>query len=828
MPWTIERLRLAIVALAVLLLLAIVGSFFYGRWRLRRIAQDLPARLGLQIQQSTQGFVLSKTEQGRPLFTLHAARAVEFKSGGHVSLHDVEIDLYNRQDGKADTIAGNDFEFDPRSQIVESKGQAHIVLHAPETNARTGDANKEPGQLVRVTTHGLTFNQKTGVATCSGEVDFQMGNTSGQAVGAEYDSKQGQLLLQSKLVLTTEMQNRPSVLNASRAIYKRNDGQVHLWQPRYLSETDSGRMSGTAGAATVLLRGNGTAESLDANDGVRLTSADGMAVRAAAMHVLLNENDRPQQAHLFGGVQFSADQPEQKTSGNAHEAQVDFDAQGRARSAVLDRDVQLHQQADAGESRLQRSLVSDHLVLHLIPSKTAQAQLQSADASGNAVFTSRSTAPGRTPQETMLAAQMLKTNFAAENQLQQINGAGQTRLQTVAANGDINSSTGDTLQIEFVPSQPAKTGKPRGTSPISSDTKGNTPLAAQSIRTALQTGHVILRQTAHEKSGEGAGPQISTATAARASYVAVNDTLTLTGKPMFRDAQLEMTADRMEIERAAGKMISTGAVQATLRSSDSGSGNLHANTQPRKSAGGLLDSRQPVHMIAERAILMHDRGKAVFSGRARLWQGSDSVEAPVIELSQKMQALTAYSNGSCKQCVISNFLGAPTASLPPSVFRILSERLIYSDAERKASFINHVQVISSSGQLLADHADIFLTSSVARPADKRVAAKGAEKPGNFTLSRNNGAQSSIERIVATGQVHLLQPGRSATGDRLVYTASNGQFVLTGDEKMPPEVIDLDRGTVTGEVLTFASRDQAIMVSGALGHTTTTKTRVQKR
>jgi lipopolysaccharide export system protein LptA len=821
MPWTIERLRLAIVALAVLLLLTIAGAFFYGRWRLRRIAQDLPARLGIQIQQSTQGFVLSKTERGRPLFTLHAARAVEFKSGGHVSLHDVEIDIYNRQDGKADTIAGSDFEFDPHSEVVESKGEAHIVLHAPETNARTGVANKAAGQLIRVTTHGLTFNQKTGVATCSGEVDFEMEATSGQAVGAEYDSKAGQLLLQSQVVLTAEMQNHPSTLNASRALYDRNESQVHLWQPRYSSQAESGM----AGAATVLLRGNGSAESLDARDGVRLTSADGMAVRAPTMHVLLNEDNRPQQAHFFGGVQFTADQPPQKTSGNAREAEIDFNAEGRAKVAVFDHDVQFHQQTDTMNSRLQRTLASDHLLLHLLPSKTGNAQLQSADASGNAVFTSQSTVQGHAPQKTMLAAQTLKANFAAGNQLQQINGAGQTRLQTVAANGDIDTSTGDTLQIEFAPSQPASARKrmqPQKSSSTHSAADDNSSLAAQSIRTAVQTGHVVLQQTARGKNGDTTGSQISTATAEHASYVAANDTLMLTGNPVFRDAQLEMTANRMEVNRTTGKMISTGAVQTTLVSNGPNSG-----TQSQKSVGGLLDSRQPVHVIAEQATLMHDTGLAVFSGRARLWQGGDSVEAPVIELSQKLQTLTAYDNRPCTQCVTSNFLGAPNSSAQPSVFRILSERLTYSDAERKASFIHHVQVISSSGQVLADNAEIFLTPAVPPSANKRV-DNHAEKEKSLFAVRNNGTQSSVERIVATGHVRLLQPGRTATGDRLVYTAADGHFILTGDEKNPPEVVDADRGTVTGQVLTFASRDQAIMVSGTSGHTTTTKTRVQKQ
>lgn len=824
MPLTIERLRLAIVALAVLLLLTIAGSFFYGRWRLRRIAQDLPARLGIQIQQSTRDFVLSKTAGGRPLFTLHAARAVEFKSGGHVTLHDVEIDLYNRQDGKADTIAGSDFEYDPRSQIVQSQGEAHIVLHAPATNARTGTPNKEAGQVVRVTTHGLTFNQKTGVATCSGEVDFQIADSSGQAVGAEYDSKQGHLTLQSQIVLTTTMQNYPAVLHASHALYDRSSGDIHLWQPQYTSRTQSGTMSGTAGTATVQLRANGSVEQLDAQNNVRLNSANGLAVRAPVMHVLLNESNQPKDAHFSGGVEFAENDPAQKTSGNSQEMDVEFDARGRADHVVLDGEVQIHQQADAGKTELQRTLASNHLVMNLLPTRTGQAQLQSADATGNAVFTSRSTVPGHASQQTTLAAQTLKANFAAGNQLQQINGAGQTLLKTVAANGDIDSSSGDTLQIDFAPSQSSRLKKAAASE--------SGPLAAQSIRTVVQTGNVILRQAGNGKNGDASGPQISTATAARASYMAANDTLTLTGDPVFRNAQLEMTAHRMEFNHTTGRMVSTGAVQTTLRPGDQSTGG-----QPG-GAGGLLDGKQPVHIIADHAVFAHDTQTAVFSGHARLWQGGDTVEAPVINLSQKMQVLTAYSDRPCAQCVVSNFLGGPAASAPatkqkqgvetgmPSTFRVLSERLVYSDAERKASFIHHVQVVCSSGVLYADNAEIFLT-----PVERNVAASGkGRKTGEkiSTTNRNNTEPSSVERIVATGRVRLEQPGRSATGTKLVYTAADEHFVLTGDEKNPPQVVDLDHGTVTGQILTFASREQAIIVSGTLGHTTTTRTRVQKK
>lgn len=833
MPLTIERLRRAIVALAALLVLAIAASLLYGRWRLRRIAQDLPGRLGLQIQQSTQGFVLSQSNgQGRTLFTLHAARAVKFKSGGRVSLHDVEIDLYNAQDNQPDTIAGTDFEFDPHSQIVQSPGEAKIVLHAPPAKAQDTAASQNADQAIRITTHGLIFNQKTGVATCDGEVDFQTAQSSGHALGAEYDSKQGQLLLKSQLVLTATLQQGPAMLHAARATYNRNDGQVHLLQPQYSSRTAKGITSGRAQTALVLLRNAGSPQQLDARGDVRLDSAGAMSVRAAAMHVLLAENSRPTQAHFSGGMRFSQIQSTQQSSGRAEKADVAFDGQGRANRVVLDRDVQLQQVIASGDQHLRRTLASDHVTIRLQPAPTGQAQIQSAEAMGNAVVHSQMIAPGRAPQQSTLAAQTLNARFAAGNQMQQIDGDGHTMLQTVAPNGDLDSSTGDTLHVEFA-SSPLNSPAPSRVAGLkksaSNASNGNPSSLAQSIRTAVQTGHVTLKQIAKKKSGSVNGTQTSTATAQRASYRAADDTLTLTGEPAFQNAQMVMTADRMQMERTSQKMMAMGAVQMTLRATGQRTGG--PATQP---SGGLLNASQPVHIIAQQATLTHHNQTAVFSGRARLWQGDNTLEAPVIEFSRTAQTLIAYSDQPCAQCVLGSFVGdaaaqtgnaAQTKGTGPQTFRILSERLIYSDTERKASFLNHVQLTSSDGQLFANRVEVFLTPPGSRfPGSRLADSRTAKKEENLSFDRDYGGQSSVERIVATGNVRLLQPGRRATGTRLVYTSSNGHFVLTGDHSGPPTVTDVERGTVTGQSLTFASADQAIMVDGA----TTTRTRVQKK
>ena len=48
---------------------------------------------------------------------------------------------------------------------------------------------------------------------------------------------------------------------------------------------------------------------------------------------------------------------------------------------------------------------------------------------------------------------------------------------------------------------------------------------------------------------------------------------------------------------------------------------------------------------------------------------------------------------------------------------------------------------------------------------------------------------SVERMVATGHIEMEQPGRRATGEQLVYTASDGMYVLTGTAAVLPKVVD---------------------------------------
>ena len=141
------------------------------------------------------------------------------------------------------------------------------------------------------------------------------------------------------------------------------------------------------------------------------------------------------------------------------------------------------------------------------------------------------------------------------------------------------------------------------------------------------------------------------------------------------------------------------------------------------------------------------------------------------------------------------------------VVRVTSARLDYSGVSHEAVFTGGVLAEGEDGQVRAQRGVAFLTpkqpAAAEAPAAKAEGAKGQPDP----------VGSSLERIVMSGGVKVEQPGRTATGDQLLYTAATGEFVLTGTPGHPPHVVDDKQGSITGATLLFRSPDSTIVVAG---------------
>src|SRR5664279_2274490 len=112
------------------MVMTVAGMYFYARFRVRKAIHDIPAKIGLNIQQTAEGFSVSKSVEGRTLFTVSASKAVQFKGGGRSELRNVKIVIYGKDASRFDRITGDDFEYDPASGNVSAKGQVLIDLEA--------------------------------------------------------------------------------------------------------------------------------------------------------------------------------------------------------------------------------------------------------------------------------------------------------------------------------------------------------------------------------------------------------------------------------------------------------------------------------------------------------------------------------------------------------------------------------------------------------------------------------------------------------------------------------------------------------------------------
>ena len=278
----------------------------------------------------------------------------------------------------------------------------------------------------------------------------------------------------------------------------------------------------------------------------------------------------------------------------------------------------------------------------------------------------------------------------------------------------------------------------------------------------------------------------------RARYTPADQVLVLTGSPRVVDGSMTTTARSMRLNRATGDALADGDVKST-----------YSDLKPQP-GGALLASSSPIHVTA-RAMLAH-RSPAVadYTGNARFWQDANIVEAPSITFDRDQRSVVAQASAS--QMVSTALMQADKSGKVTPV-TITSTRLSYTDNERKAHFEGAVQAKGADVTITANQMDVYLQSR-----------------GQPAATEPTASASRVDHIVALGRVLVSQPGRSAHGNQLVYTADEDKFVLTGG---PPSIFDAEHGKIAGVSLTFFRHDDRVLVEGSDKSPTVTQTRVAR-
>lgn len=802
MAISIVRLRHWFAWTAIGIAVVVASAYLIARWQLRKGVQ-VPGKLGLNIQQSTDTFTLSKSAAGRTLFTIRANKAVQYKQGGRAELHNVTIVVYGKQSDRFDQIYGDDFEYDPNSGDVFAKGEVNIDLQGnAEGPARPDQAPpRETKNPIHITTSGVHFNQKTGEAVTDRRVDFHLSQAVGSAMGAHYDSRGGNLLLYSQVDLTTTGKTVVNI-KATKGTLTKQPRQVvlehpHLTQPDQTLDADLG---------IVYLRPDDTAERIVATGNVLMekTGDSPLKVHALAGELeLTGPKNEAKSGVLSGGVEMetSGDQP---MHGNADHVVFAFGPANQVSHARAIEKVRLiqhqaHSSAIISDSRtknagpdnskpqdveldteiLDMDLKDGRILQRSHTEGPAQIVITSQPNPPAAPETSRNSAavvPASTPtakpkpsgpERTVVTAKRFDFTFDNNNHLQTLHGAPNARIVSSNPGQPDRVSTSRVLDVAF---------KPAG-----------------------GIGEIIQRENVRYNEGQRA------AWGEIGRYTPDDGILILRGSPpRIVDQGTTTTADVIRMNRTTGDALAEGNVKST-----------YSDLQPQPN-GAMLASGDPVHVTAKAMTAQRATGVALYTGGARLWQNANVVEAPSISFDRNTRSMTA--DGIPDQRVMTVLVETDKKGKITPV-NIRSDQLTYVDDQRKAHFTGGVVMKATDAILSSQEADAYLQPR--QQAPPRPA--GAAPPSKGSVVSE---PSQLEKVIAWDHVVVLQPTRRVLGEHLVYTAADGKYVVTGGA---PSIFDAEKGISHGDSLTFYNRDDRVLIESkdSKSSPTVTQTRVAK-
>ncbi len=780
MALPVSRLRRWFALGAILMIVTVAGMYFYAQWRVRQLVHVIPAKIGIDIQQTAEGFSISKSAEGRTLFTVSASQAIKFKEGGRVELHNVKIVVYGKDASRFDRITGEDFEYDPASGNVDAKGKVLIDLEAnPEgmehSDQTPPEATKQP---IHLETNGFVFNNKTGDASATGKIVFQTPQASGSAMGIEYVAKTGTMNLQSAVEVSVS-RPQPIQVNADRGVITKQPRQIVLAGVRVTRER--GQLQ--SDFATFFLRDDNTVDRVFASGDVRSefhglssSSSDAHGRSDRAELFLTGMRDQLTTAILSGNVQLASVGAQ---TAEASAGRVTLHFAGSSSGQQMLKTVH----AEDGVKLVQKKAepaVGGRAGTPVSPSKmeaqdiemTAPAMdfivkdgrlLESAETSGPPQIVITQPVSN---QKSVVTAAKFTAKFTEKNRLATLHGEPEAKIvsnkivsnQIGAPGQGDRISTSQMFDVVFLPEG--------GISSIS------------------QTGGLTYIDGTEK------------AWAQRGEYTVADQILVLSGSPRVVDTGMTTTAQTMRMNRVSGDAIAEGNVKSTY--SD-------FKAQPD---GAMLASSDPIHVTSRSMTVHRTPTVAVYTGDARLWQNANVVEAPTLQFDREHRSIFAQgaSQGTPAQPV-STVLVQVDKSGKVTPIHISSARLNYADTERKIFLDGGVTAKGSDVTLTGQQMTVFLL-----PRNQSPAAAGPGTPGQ------------VERIVAEHKVVVAQAARRATGERLVYTSADDQFVMTGG---PPSIFDAERGKITGDSLTFFRHDDRVLVEGKETSPTVTKTQVAR-
>ncbi len=739
----------------------VLATYWLGK-NSRQAPLPKPPQLPKDVNQQLSGVTFRRFDNGRRVFVIHAARTLAYKQGGSTVLKDVYVEYFGQSGNRYDILRTPEGVYNPATGNLSTPGDVELVLNASPSQmqdlaARPGqsihqsatDANAARAPVYIRTSKVASTDHGTQLESDT-PVRFHLGDVSGSARGVIYGSEKGEIVLKQDVQATFH--------SAKGA------------QPGAPIEMSASRLRYAGPAEGVQLWGP-----VKVHQGARM-------VTASQGSISLNAQNRITEILL---------------KGHAHALDRTRDGQVQLQSDVL------RGHLDPGTSRLSKLEAAGHvlgestqggalskvsardIVLNFDPAThvpangvaIGQVHLTIAQSQSGQSAPSPSRTPGGKLAKEDLATEKLLFSFRPKGKnLREAETAGPGTLvlypeSTKAGNRTVTAArffmdfdsashlerfrgTGGT-KVVFAP--PPDSPKQTPAVSTAQEMVATFDPATESVQSVEQHGDFHFQNGAIEAKAE------------RARDLAREQKLILTGRPEVWDSSTRARAEQIVI------LLATDTAE--------GIGGVHAiHTDPRD------PSAPPTNVVAHRMVADRRSQVVHYEGQVRAWRGTDVVESPSLDVYRNERRVSANS-----RVVTSHLQPAPAGTdehkrspSGPRPLTIRADRLEYLDAGQKARYAGNVELRTEDTRIDADRLDVYFSSG------------------------RKQANSEVERAVAEGHVKIVQPMRYAKGENADYDAQTGKIVMTGG---PPTVYDTEKGSMTGQRLTFYIHNDRLLVEG---------------
>jgi lipopolysaccharide export system protein LptA len=755
-------------------ILAILGGTAFTYYVQRRAglasAVPKPAAIATGLSTSANDWCWGRSDAGRPVVNICAKSFSQVANTDHMKLETVRMDLTQKDGKHFDLVRSPKADFDKQQMV--SDGEVEIFLNVPVGSEPTPD-------LTSIKTSGVTFESKTGKATTTSSTRFSFRGGSGTSVGASYDPTTKELHLLKNVVLNLHGKKPGSKsmrVETDELIYKETGSLVWL-TPRAKMITDHSVMD--AGPTLITLKDQ-EIDSIAAHDahGIDTYPKRKLDYKAAMLVAHYNEDHHIDRMSGDGNPKLVSESEGAVTTMTADQVNLDFTDQ-----------VPPDKPDKTPDSTLTHAVGNGHAVLESrqLPDpgkrqKTPESRILKSN------YIEMSMRPGGKDLDKVLTQAPSSLEFLPNEPDQHrrvLNGDKMTIVygkQNTIQSFTTSKVTTETYASQVERERTAKSAKP-GQPPPPPPPVGKTSSAFMTADFDEKSQMKHMKQWDNFLYEEGERHAHAT------TAVLDNDKniMDLDAKARVWDASGSTDADHIQIDQKSGNFAATGNVSTSRlpeKDKDESSADLLSGDQPIQGRAAHMTS-------ADKKKVIH------YDGDAILWQGSDRIQASVIDIDRNKHALIADGK------VTTQLIDKPkvdktkpdepaTASLPFTIVK--AQHLVYRDETRLAHY---------TGGAIMNRPGL-------RVKGKEIRAFLSEKTDD---EEDGDSGSRLDKAIIDDDVEIVDSTprrkRTGTGAQAEYFTSDEHVILHGNLAL---LVDSLSGTTQGKDLTYTTAEDKLEVT----------------